>query len=114
MILICLHCKILQEIEFFFPTASNRKPLKTTATLQRCALCIIKPHAIKDGKFGDIISMIHECGFNITALKMCYLDRANCEEFYEIYKGVVPEYVVSLFFLFYFQIFCKFNIFFSK
>lgn len=97
MILICLHCKILQEIEFFFPTASNRKPLKTTATLQRCALCIIKPHAIKDGKFGDIISMIHECGFNITALKMCYLDRANCEEFYEIYKGVVPEYVVCFF-----------------
>lgn len=38
--------------------------------------------------------MIYDCGFNITALKMSNLDRANCEEFYEIYKGVVPEYVV--------------------
>lgn len=58
-------------------------------------LAIVKPHAIKEGKFGEICSAIYEGNFKITAMKMVYLERANCEEFYEVYKGVVPEYVVN-------------------
>lgn len=26
-------------------------------------------------------------------MKMFYMERGNCEEFYEVYKGIVPEYV---------------------
>lgn len=26
-------------------------------------------------------------------MQMFYLDRANCEEFYDVYKGVLQEYV---------------------
>ena len=33
-----------------------------------------------------------ECGFEISALLMCTLDKANAEEFLEVYKGVVQEY----------------------
>jgi len=40
----------------------------------------------------DIITKIMECGFEITAVLMCTLDKANAEEFLEIYKGVVQEY----------------------
>jgi len=44
------------------------------------------------GVASDIIGKIIECGFEITALLMCTLDKANSEEFLEIYKGVVQEY----------------------
>lgn len=30
----------------------------------------------------------------ISAMKMIFLERPSCEEFYEVYKGVVPEYIV--------------------
>lgn len=29
-------------------------------------------------------------------MKLFYLERQNCEEFYEVYKGVVPEFVVNV------------------
>ena len=28
----------------------------------------------------------------MTGLKLCSLDRTNAAEFYEVYKGVVPEF----------------------
>lgn len=31
-------------------------------------------------------------GFEISAMEMFYLDKPTAEEFYEIYKGVFPEY----------------------
>ena len=44
------------------------------------------------GIAGDIMDKILECGFVISAVLMCSLDKANAEEFLEIYKGVVQEY----------------------
>ena len=44
------------------------------------------------GQAGKIISEIKRAGFDITALQMFSLDRANAEEFLEIYKGVLQEY----------------------
>ncbi|KAH0625011.1 hypothetical protein JD844_033016, partial [Phrynosoma platyrhinos] len=44
------------------------------------------------GLTGKIIKSILDGGFEISALQMFYMDRANSEEFYAIYKGVVPEY----------------------
>lgn len=37
-------------------------------------------------------------GFIIAAMKMFDLPRENCEEFYEVYKGVVSHYLVSMFY----------------
>lgn len=79
------------DLEFFFPKTGDR--LKVQAKFQRSTLCIIKPHAVKEGKVGAIIKMITENGFTITAMKMVHLDRGQCEEFYEIYKGIVGEYL---------------------
>ena len=60
---------LLQEIEFFFP--SNRKSrLESTVQLKGSTCCIIKPHAVKSGLVGDIITAIQEAGFNITAMTM--------------------------------------------
>jgi len=67
--------------------------MNTTAQLNNCSLCIIKPHIIKEGKAGQVIDMILQAGFEIAALEMFYLSRPVIEEFYDVYKGVLPEYL---------------------
>jgi nucleoside-diphosphate kinase len=45
-----------------------------------------------NGQAGKIIDIILAEGFEISALQMFYLDRATSEEFFEVYKGVLPEF----------------------
>ncbi|XP_057301625.1 nucleoside diphosphate kinase 7-like [Hydractinia symbiolongicarpus] len=78
-----------REIEFFFGPASPR----VSATFNNCTLCIIKPHAVAGGLAGNIITAIYKAGFQVSTLQMFRLEKANAEEFYEIYKGVVNEYM---------------------
>ncbi|XP_075938986.1 nucleoside diphosphate kinase homolog 7 [Anarhichas minor] len=80
-----------RELEFFFPSTVGRGPANT-ATYSDCTCCIIKPHAVSEGLTGKILNSISESGFNISALQMFNVDRANAEEFYEVYRGVVSEY----------------------
>jgi nucleoside-diphosphate kinase len=63
----------------------------TTALLNNCSCLIIKPHAIKAGVAGLIIDSVLEEGFEISALEQFNLDRATVEEFFDVYKGVLPE-----------------------
>ena len=52
--------------------------------LTSCSCLIIKPHIIQEGLAGKIIDIILTEGFEISAMQ--------AEEFFEIYKGVLPEY----------------------
>lgn len=79
-----------REIAFFF--GGQGQGPRGTAQLQDTSLCLIKPHAIEARNTGKIITQIHQAGFKISAMEMFNLDRANAEEFLEIYKGVVTEY----------------------
>lgn len=80
-----------REIEFFFPSSgSNNLPNCACGTGSTC--CIIKPHAIKAGIAGKIINAISDAGFKINAIEQFDLEKANAEEFYEVYKGVLHEY----------------------
>ncbi|KAK1167760.1 nucleoside diphosphate kinase 7-like isoform X2 [Acipenser oxyrinchus oxyrinchus] len=79
-----------RELEFFFPS-TGRGP-SNTAKYSDCTCCLIKPHAITEELTGKILNAISDAGFEISALQMFSMDRANAEEFYEIYKGVVAEY----------------------
>ncbi|XP_075369609.1 nucleoside diphosphate kinase homolog 7 isoform X4 [Mycteria americana] len=81
-----------QELELFFPSSGGRGPVNS-AKFTNCTCCIIKPHAVNEGLAGKIIKAIISEGFQISALQMFNMERANVEEFYEIYKGVVAEYV---------------------
>lgn len=67
--------------------------MQTTAVMNNCTLCLIKPHIIKEGLAGQIIDTILSEGFEISAMEMFNLSRPVIEEFYEVYKGVLPEYV---------------------
>ncbi|GLD65442.1 nucleoside diphosphate kinase 7 isoform X2, partial [Lates japonicus] len=78
-------------LEFFFPSTIGHGP-SNTAIYTDCTCCIIKPHAISEGLTGKILNSISAAGFEISALQMFNVDRANAEEFYEVYKGVVTEY----------------------
>ncbi|NXE91013.1 NDK7 kinase, partial [Menura novaehollandiae] len=81
-----------KELELFFPSSGGRGPV-SSAKFTNCTCCIIKPHAVNEGLTGKIIKAILKERFEISALQMFNMDRTNVEEFYEIYKGVVPEYL---------------------
>uniref|UniRef100_A0A674MMV5 Nucleoside diphosphate kinase homolog 7 n=1 Tax=Takifugu rubripes TaxID=31033 RepID=A0A674MMV5_TAKRU len=68
-----------KELQFFFPAKNDYGP-PNTATFTDSTCCIIKPHAIAEGK--ETLFLFFQ--FN--------MDRANAEEFFQVYKGVVPEY----------------------
>lgn len=70
----------------------SRSKLKNTAKFNGNTLCIIKPHTVSSGFHGKIIDSIIEKGFEISAMEMFTVERANAEEFFEVYKGVVPEF----------------------
>ncbi|XP_041066747.1 nucleoside diphosphate kinase 7 isoform X2 [Carcharodon carcharias] len=79
-----------RELEIFFPL--HGKGPSNTAKCFDCTLCIIKPHAIAEGLLGKILDAIEEWGFKFTAFQLFNVERANAEEFFEVYKGVVSEY----------------------
>ena len=66
--------------------------MRTCAVMNNCAMLIIKPHIIESGMEGRIIDRILEEGFEISGMNMVQLDKATAEEFFEVYKGVLPEY----------------------
>lgn len=80
-----------REMELFFPSSGGCGPANT-AKFTNCTCCIIKPHAISEGMLGKILIAIRDACFGMSAIQMFNLDRANVEEFYEVYKGVVSEY----------------------
>eukprot|EP00360_Condylostoma_magnum_P000984 CAMPEP_0168315232 /NCGR_PEP_ID=MMETSP0210-20121227/10531_1 /TAXON_ID=40633 /ORGANISM="Condylostoma magnum, Strain COL2" /LENGTH=68 /DNA_ID=CAMNT_0008287175 /DNA_START=731 /DNA_END=937 /DNA_ORIENTATION=+ len=41
---------------------------------------------------GRIIDMILEEGFEISALQSLHMDKPTAQEFFEVYKGVLPEF----------------------
>ena len=60
--------------------------------LNSCSCVVIKPHAISEGNAGKIIDILLTEGFEISSMEMLYIDKVQAEEFFEIYKGVLPEY----------------------
>ncbi|XP_075210987.1 nucleoside diphosphate kinase homolog 7 [Lycorma delicatula] len=83
-----------EAAEIFFPSdpaAVENAPM-TSAVFEKSTCCIVKPCAIKEGKLGEIVSLIQECNFEVTAMQMFYMDHSTASEFYEVYKGVVSEY----------------------
>ncbi|KAJ8966341.1 hypothetical protein NQ314_003609 [Rhamnusium bicolor] len=86
------HQDVARESSFFFPQASTRTPPESPVQLKNTTCCIIKPHAIRDGNLGHVITYITDSHFKVSAAKMTYLSNANADEFLEVYKGVVSDY----------------------
>ena len=83
-----------REVNFWFGGNDvAKRPMQTTAVKDNCTLCLIKPHLLKEGRAGQVIDMILAAGFEISAMEMFNLSRPVCEEFLDVYKGVLPEYL---------------------
>ena len=82
-----------KELDFFFPISkSMQKGPASTATLENCTCCIIKPHAVQAKLTGDIINDIQRAGYIISAMQQFSVNPFDAEEFLEVYKGVLPDY----------------------
>lgn len=79
------------ELSYFFDSGAA-KSVEGTATFDNCTLCLIKPHAVKDGLAGQIIDYIQASGWEVSALEQFALDKTAAEEFLECYKSVLPDY----------------------
>ncbi|CAH1099599.1 unnamed protein product [Psylliodes chrysocephalus] len=78
------------ELEFIFSNRDNTP--ESLAQFENTTCCLIKPHAIQEGKLEGIITTITNSPFKITGAHIVYLSSANADEFLEVYKGVVSDY----------------------
>lgn len=69
-----------------------KSDLASSVTLDSCTCCIIKPHAVREGLIGPILSHLAKQSYEISAFSTLYFNNESAEEFLEVYKGVVPEY----------------------
>eukprot|EP01041_Mallomonas_annulata_P006073 gene6073-12256_t len=65
----------------------------STPTLDNCTCCLIKPHAIKEKNVGKILDVIISQGYELSALETIHFDKIQAEEFLEVYRGVIPDFV---------------------
>jgi nucleoside-diphosphate kinase len=80
---------ILYEIGIIF----GGRGVALLASISDTALCIVKPHAVRAKLAGKIIKQIVDAGFRITGAATFAVDLAQATEFYEVYRGVAPEFV---------------------
>jgi nucleoside-diphosphate kinase len=66
--------------------------MESSVTLDSCTCCIIKPHAVREGLIGPILTHLSKQSYEISALSTLHFGTETAEEFLEVYKGVVPEY----------------------
>ncbi len=76
-----------REIEFFFG-ADTKWP--ATATYINSTLMVIHRHAFP--QMGEVVTRVLDEGFNITDMQVFAPSKADASDFYEIYRGVHPEY----------------------
>ena len=74
-----------QEISYYFS-------IKHQPQLSNCSLLVIKPHIIESGNAGKLIDIVLNEGFEISSMTMIYLDKETAENFFDVYKGFLPEY----------------------
>ena len=69
--------------------------LPATAKLDgTTTLCLIKPSAMEH--LGLVLDEITGNGFTVSGAKTFTLDRASALEFYEVYRGVAPEFTMMV------------------
>eukprot|EP00405_Crypthecodinium_cohnii_P025329 CAMPEP_0206495362 /NCGR_PEP_ID=MMETSP0324_2-20121206/48471_1 /ASSEMBLY_ACC=CAM_ASM_000836 /TAXON_ID=2866 /ORGANISM="Crypthecodinium cohnii, Strain Seligo" /LENGTH=354 /DNA_ID=CAMNT_0053979579 /DNA_START=79 /DNA_END=1144 /DNA_ORIENTATION=+ len=55
------------------------------------SILIIRPHAVREGYTGTIFQTLVQEGFQISAVQSYSLTRSQVENFYEVYKTVLPS-----------------------
>ncbi|CAN0354166.1 unnamed protein product, partial [Scytosiphon promiscuus] len=63
---------------------------------EACTLCVVKPHIVREGKLGRLLSLVAQRGFEVAGLQMVNLGEAGAEELLRPYRGVVPYHAASV------------------
>lgn len=66
--------------------------LGPTAVFNRCAVVLVKPHAVTRGLTGHIMSELVSAGMDITGVRSVVLNRADAADFLEHYRTVYHEF----------------------
>jgi nucleoside-diphosphate kinase len=78
-----------RELNIFF---GHQSALKGPTRFKGTSVAIIKPHILKQKQLGAVVDFIQNAGFGLSSLQMFYLDHPVTEEFFAVYKGILPEY----------------------
>lgn len=65
-----------------------QQPLNKTVSL-----CIIKPHIVKSHLLSKVVDEIVAQGFELSSLELNNLNKFEVDEIFEVYKGVLNDYV---------------------
>jgi len=76
-----------EEIAFFFGPGSEK--MGHCYLMSNTTLGVVKPHAVKEGCLGPILSQIQE-SFDISACQMTAITKTDASDFLEVYRGVLP------------------------
>ncbi|KAG7384593.1 hypothetical protein PHYPSEUDO_002493 [Phytophthora pseudosyringae] len=79
-------------LETFSPGRTVDDIFPTTAVLDNCTLCLIRPRIVREARVGEILDAIVAAGFELSALKLVHLQMNEADELFQIYKGVVRQY----------------------
>merc|ERR1719409_1046311 len=63
-----------------------------TATFDSCTCCVIKPHAIAAGYGGKIMTMLQGMGFEISAMGMFEMEKAEAKECFYVSENGKPGF----------------------
>jgi len=69
------------ELRFFF---SEQMP--TISVLTESTLCLVKPHIVREGRLGEVLSAVTAAGFQLAGLRSFLLTEEGVESFYSVYK----------------------------
>jgi nucleoside-diphosphate kinase len=61
----------------------------TTAAFDSCALLVVKPHAVREGVAGQIVSALIDANFQVSCMQLFNLSRTEAENLTEVYDGVI-------------------------
>jgi len=72
-------------------TARVFESKQTTALYGDCSLCIVRPHAMREGLAGEVLVALASAELEVTALQTYSLLKSQAETILEVYKTVVPS-----------------------
>ncbi|KAF1795271.1 Nucleoside diphosphate kinase [Phytophthora cactorum] len=79
-------------LEAFSSGRTANEAFPTTAVLDNCTLCLIRPRIVREACVGEILNAIVAAGFEVSALKLVHFQMNEADELFQIYKGVVRQY----------------------
>jgi len=83
-------------IAIFFGAKQKADAFRSSAECsQKSALCLIKPHAVTEGKAANIVKRLQQ-DCQITAIEQVHLTKEDGVEFLECYREVLGEYRATL------------------